>query len=83
MTPVKSKHQGSMYSATVRRMDQLIGVQDVGDLLKVSRQRADQLTRQKGFPDAVTELAGIKLPTVPRLWLLSEVQAFARATNRL
>ena len=32
----------------------LVGVAEVADLLGVSRQRADVLTRTKGFPDPIT-----------------------------
>ena len=32
---------------------QLIGVAEVASLLGVSRQRADQLTREKGWPDQI------------------------------
>ncbi len=35
----------------------LVGVREIAELLLVSRQRADQLTRTKGFPDPVIELA--------------------------
>jgi hypothetical protein len=35
----------------------LVGVAEVADLLGVSRQRADALTRTKGFPEPVTAVA--------------------------
>ena len=38
------------------RIARLVGVSEVGKLLGVSRQRADQLVRTKGFPDPIAEL---------------------------
>jgi len=32
-----------------------VGVQDIADMRGVSRQRADQITREKGFPDPLPE----------------------------
>src|SRR6516225_9517264 len=36
---------------------QLIGVTEVASLFGVSRQRADQLTREKGWPDPIDRVA--------------------------
>jgi hypothetical protein len=36
---------------------QLIGVAEVAELFGVSRQRADQLTREKGWPDPIVRVA--------------------------
>jgi hypothetical protein len=36
---------------------QLIGVAEVASLFGVSRQRADQLTREKGWPDPIERVA--------------------------
>ena len=36
----------------------LVGVTEIAGLLQVSRQRADQLSRTKGFPDPEVELSG-------------------------
>lgn len=47
---------------------QFVGLHEVAELLKVSRQRADQLARQVGFPKPVAELrAG-------RVWKRAEVE---------
>jgi hypothetical protein len=35
----------------------LVGVAEIAELLDVSRQRADQLTRSKGWPDPVERVA--------------------------
>ena len=54
----------------------LVGVTEIGDLLGVSRQRADQLTRTEGFPEPVAVLSA------GRIWRLLDVEAWARATGR-
>ena len=36
---------------------ELVGTTEIGQMLAVSRQRADQLTRTDGFPKPVAELA--------------------------
>jgi hypothetical protein len=49
----------------------LVGVAEVADLLGVSRQRADTLTRGKGFPDPVTlvlPLDGVTFDTMRELF---------------
>jgi hypothetical protein len=37
------------------------GVSEIGKLLGVSRQHADQLVRTKGFPDPIFELTGVRI----------------------
>jgi hypothetical protein len=54
-------------------MDVVVGVTEIAGLINVSRQRADQISRTKGFPDPVQELAS------GRLWLQADVEAWARA----
>ncbi len=54
----------------------LVGVREVGKLLSVSRQRADQLVRTKGFPDPIAELAS------GRIWERGAVVRWARETGR-
>lgn len=54
----------------------LVGVREVGKLLSVSRQRADQLVRTKGFPDPIAELAS------GRIWDRASVVRWARETGR-
>ena len=46
-------------------------------MLKVSKQRADQLTRQSGFPAPVAALTG------GRVWEKSDVEAWMREVGRL
>jgi hypothetical protein len=55
----------------------LVGVTEIGDLLGVSRQRADQLSRLEGFPEPVAVLSA------GRIWRLVDVEAWARTTGRL
>jgi prophage regulatory protein len=57
-------------------MVRLVGVREVGKLLGVSRQRADQLVRTKGFPDPIAELAS------GRVWERTSVVRWARGTGR-
>lgn len=46
----------------------LLGLQELADLLNVSRQRADQRARERDFPKPVAELkAG-------RIWKLADVE---------
>jgi prophage regulatory protein len=52
------------------------GVTEIGDLLGVSRQRADQLTRTERFPEPVAVLSA------GRIWRRVDVQDWARATGR-
>jgi prophage regulatory protein len=55
----------------------LVGVTEIGDLLGVSRQRADQLTRIEAFPEPVAVLSA------GRIWRRADVEAWARETGRL
>ena len=94
---------------------QLVGVTEVARLFGVSRQRADQLTREKGWPDPIERVApldrytmdavrfvfaayggtiteaqavevleagGHRLPPLPRLWRLADVQRWAAEHER-
>jgi hypothetical protein len=45
----------------------LVGVAEIAEALGVSRQRADQLTRTRGFPDAVEKVAPLDWLTVERI----------------
>ena len=49
-----------------------IGLAEIAELLRVSRTRADQLVRQKGFPDWKVHLSA------GRLWDRAEVEKWAR-----
>jgi prophage regulatory protein len=51
---------------------ELVGTGEVRAMLGVSKQRAYQITRQKGFPDPVQRL--IQGP----VWLRSDVEAWIR-----
>jgi prophage regulatory protein len=54
----------------------LAGLHEVGELIGVSRQRADQLARQVGFPKPVAELkAG-------RIWRRADVQRWIDAREK-
>jgi prophage regulatory protein len=55
----------------------LVGVTEIGNLLGVSRQRADQLTRLEGFPEPVAVLSA------GRIWRLVDVEEWARTAGRL
>jgi predicted DNA-binding transcriptional regulator AlpA len=54
----------------------LVGVREIALLLGVSRQRADQIARTKGFPDPIAALA------TGRIWDRSAVVRWARETGR-
>jgi hypothetical protein len=51
----------------------LVGIAEVADLLVVSRQRADQLSRSKGWPDPVDRVAPIDQYTLNAIHLLFEL----------
>jgi hypothetical protein len=57
----------------VVRGGRLVGIAEVADLLGVSRQRADQLTRSKGWPEAVERVAPLDLYTVEAIHRLFEL----------
>lgn len=54
----------------------LVGVREIAKLLGVTRQRADQLSRTKGFPEPVAELA------TGRIWYRAEAVAWAKESGR-
>lgn len=54
----------------------LLGLQELADLLGVSRQRADQLARYQGFPKPVAELKG------GRIWKRGDVERWQKARQR-
>jgi hypothetical protein len=49
----------------------LVGVREIAALLRVRRQRADQLSRTKGFPEPLIELAS------GRIWTKEDVVKWA------
>ncbi|MGI8753349.1 MAG: helix-turn-helix transcriptional regulator [Acidimicrobiales bacterium] len=55
----------------------LVGLAEIADLFGVSRQRADQLARQTGFPQPEAVLQG------GRIWKREDIEAWARETGRL
>jgi len=52
---------------------QLVGVAEIAGLLGVSRQRADQLTREKGWPDPVERVAPFDQTMLHNVHLLFEM----------
>ena len=59
-----------------RRVD-LVGAQEIADLLGVSRQRVYQLANLPDFPRPVADLAQ------GRVWLRADVVAWAKGKGRL
>lgn len=57
--------------------DRLMGLAEVAELLGVSRQRADQLARTRGFPDPVATLVG------GRIWERADVERWALDQGRI
>jgi predicted DNA-binding transcriptional regulator AlpA len=55
----------------------LVSTVEIAELLGVSRQRVDQLSRTDAFPDPEAELA------IGRVWDRAAVVAWARTTGRL
>ena len=55
----------------------LLGVKEIGELLGVSRQRADQLSKADGFP------APEAVITAGRIWKREDIEAWAREAGRL
>jgi prophage regulatory protein len=51
---------------------ELMMVDEIADLLGVSSKRADQMTREQGFPAPVATLSG------GRIWLRRDVESWAR-----
>lgn len=72
-----STSAGGLPFAFVGRKLNLVGAAEIANMLGVSRQRVNQIVREKGFPDPVAEL------TAGRIWLLEDVQAWARKAGRL
>lgn len=56
---------------------ELVGLQEIADILGVSRTRADQIVRQKGFPEPLDVIAA------GRIWDKAEVLKWARESGRL
>jgi len=54
----------------------LVGLAEIADLLGVSRQRADQLSREAGFPNPVASLKG------GRIWRTEDVEAWLTTSGR-
>lgn len=52
----------------------LMSVADIAAMLNVSRQRADQLTRYKGFPEPVAAVNNGRM----RIWRTEDVEAWKR-----
>jgi hypothetical protein len=53
-------------------VSRLVGVAEIAELLDVSRQRADQLTRSKGWPDPVERVAPFDVHTIEAMKRLFE-----------
>ncbi len=51
----------------------LVGIAEIANLLGVSRQRADQLTRSKGWPDPVERVAPFDQYTLNNIHLFFQV----------
>lgn len=51
----------------------LVGIAEIADLLGVSRQRADQLTRSKGWPEPVARVTPFDQYTLNNIHLFFEV----------
>jgi predicted DNA-binding transcriptional regulator AlpA len=56
----------------------LIGLAGLAELLGVARSRADQLARQKGFPEPAAIIDGRT-----RVWERAVVEQWARETGRM
>ena len=58
--------------------DDLMGVYEIAELLGVTRQRVDELSRtHEDFPEPEATLAS------GRIWRRSEIEAWARRTGRI
>ncbi len=55
----------------------LLSTIEIAEMLGVTRQRVDQLSRTDGFPEPVAELA------IGRVWRRQDVEQWARSTGRL
>ena len=57
--------------------ENLMGLTEVAAFLKVSRQRAHELSKKEGFPEPVAKLsAGL-------IWEAADIERWARETGRL
>jgi predicted DNA-binding transcriptional regulator AlpA len=67
-------------SDDARQRPEVVAIAGVAEILGVTRQRADILSRQKGFPEPLPLAAG---GDQPRVWLADEVREWAakRATG--
>lgn len=54
----------------------LAGLHEVAEMLGVSRQRADQLVRQRDFPKPVAELRG------GRIWRVGDIEKWKEKHGR-
>ena len=57
-------------------VDQLVGAQEIADLLGITRQRVHQLRLSPGFPEPVVRMA------MGLAWYWPDVEAWARKTGR-
>jgi prophage regulatory protein len=64
-------------STTIFDVDHLVGLTEIAALLGVSRQYADRLARQDGFP------APEAVITAGRIWKREDIEAWARQTGRI
>jgi predicted DNA-binding transcriptional regulator AlpA len=55
---------------------ELVGLAEIAELLSVGRARADQLARQKGFPEPVQVISA------GRIWRLADIEEWARERGR-
>jgi hypothetical protein len=55
----------------------LVGITEIGELLGVTRQRANQLSNTASFPAPAADLAG------GRIWEREAVEKWARETGRI
>jgi predicted DNA-binding transcriptional regulator AlpA len=58
-------------------VDDLGTIGDIATLLQVSRSRADQISRQTGFPAPVGTLSG------GRVWNMDHVREWAKSVGRI
>jgi predicted DNA-binding transcriptional regulator AlpA len=54
----------------------LVSTVEIAEMLGVSRQRVDKLSRSEGFPAPYAELA------IGRVWARTDVERWARSTGR-
>jgi len=57
--------------------DDLMSTVEIAELLGITRQRVDKLSRTDGFPAPAAELA------IGRVWRRDDIETWARATKRL